>query len=57
VQVSDLDRPPLAGKNTTKILIVLISLGGVFALCIAACWLMGSFANDALCDMHFEGCK
>jgi hypothetical protein len=55
--VSDLDRPPLAGKNVTKALIVIISLGGVLVLCVAACWVMGSFANDALCDMKFEGCK
>lgn len=55
--MSDLDRPPLAGKNVTKIIIVLVTLGGVFAMCIAACWLMGVFANDTLCDLHFEGCK
>jgi hypothetical protein len=55
--VDDLDRPPLAGKNKTKILIVLIALGGVFALCVAACLVAGVFANDALCDLHFEGCK
>jgi len=55
--VSDLDRPPLAGKNVTKIVIILVSLGGVLALCIAACWVLGSFANDTLCDIQFEGCK
>jgi len=55
--VSDYDRPPLAGKNLTKIVIVLVTVGGVFALCIAACWVLGVFANDTLCDLHFEGCK
>jgi hypothetical protein len=55
--VSDLDRPPLAGKNVTKVVIILVSLGGVMALCVAACWVLGVFANNALCDMQFEGCK
>jgi hypothetical protein len=55
--VSDPDIPPLQGKNVTKIVIILVSLGGVFALCVAACWVLGAFANDALCNLHFEGCK
>lgn len=55
--MSDPDIPPLLGKNVTKIVIIVISLGSVFALCVAACWVLGSFANDSLCQMHFEGCK
>jgi len=54
--VSDPEQPPFPQKAFTKILFIFLTLGSVFALCVAACWVLGQFANDTLCELNFEGC-
>lgn len=47
---------PLPRKASSKVALIVGSLVLTFALCVGACWVAGSIANDALCGLGFEGC-
>ena len=50
------EQGPFPRRTSTRIVLIVVSMVSVIALCLTACWIVVSLANDVVCSLNGGNC-